>query len=54
METGTPVKSVHFTNICHTHESVEEDVKGGFFQKVQCVFQIAKLNIPNHYPELDI
>ena len=57
METGTPVKSVHFTNICHTHESVEEDVKGGFFQKVQCVFQISKSpkrNIPKNYPELEI
>ena len=28
--------------------------KGGFFQKVQCVFYIAKINIPNHYPELEI
>ena len=28
--------------------------KGGFFQRVQFVFQISKLqkNIPNHYPEL--
>ena len=29
-------------------------LKGGFFQKVRCVFQISKMNIPNHYPELEI
>ena len=31
--------------------------KGGFFQKVRCVFQISKFpkkNIPNHYPGLEI
>ena len=25
-----------------------------FFQKVRCVFHIAEINIPNHYPELEI
>ena len=25
-----------------------------FFQKVRCGFQISKINIPNHYPELEI
>ena len=29
-------------------------LKVAFFQKVQCVFHIAKINIPNHYPELEI
>ena len=28
--------------------------KGGFFQKVRCVCQISKTNIPNLYPELEI
>ena len=25
--------------------------KGGFFQKVWCVFLISKINIPNYYPQ---
>ena len=29
-------------------------LKVAFFQKVQCVFHIAKKHIPNHYPELEI
>ena len=29
-------------------------LKVTFFQKVQCVFQISKIDIPNRYPELDI
>ena len=35
-------------------ESTRTSLKGGFFQKVRCVFYIAKINIPNHYPELEI
>ena len=31
-----------------------ELVKVAFFQKVRCIFHIAKINIPNHYPELEI
>ena len=27
-------------------------LKVGFIQKVRCVFQISKPNVPNHYPEL--
>ena len=30
------------------------DVLRFFFQKVRCVFQITKINTPNHYPELEI
>ena len=29
-------------------------IKGGFFQKVQCIFKISIINIPNHYLELKI
>ena len=29
-------------------------LKVAFFQKVRCVFQPSKKNIPNHYPELEI
>jgi hypothetical protein len=25
-----------------------------FFQKARCVFHIAKINIPNHYPDVEI
>ena len=29
-------------------------LKVAFFQKVRCVFQISKKNIPKNYPELEI
>ena len=29
-------------------------LKVAFCQKVRCIFHIAKINIPNHYPELEI
>ena len=36
--------------------STVEDLllKVASFQKVWCVFQISKINITNHYPELEI
>ena len=30
------------------------NLKVASFQKVRCVCQISKINIPNHYPELEI
>ena len=33
---------------------VETRLKVFFFQEVRCVFHIAKINIPIHYPELEI
>ena len=29
-------------------------LKVAFFQRVRCVFHIAKIDIPNHYPVLEI
>ena len=47
-------------NLIYTHPDINHInltssiSKGGFFQKVHCVFQISKKNILNHYPELEI
>ena len=38
----------------HVTKSGRNMVKGGFFQKVRCVFQLSKKNSPSHYPELEI
>ena len=41
-------------NALYIQDHASDAVKGVFFQKVQCVFQISKKNIPKNYPELEI